>query len=316
MKLFASKHHEIINVSMPSDANGFSGRECPYCEQYFKLNFETGLEDNVNCICPYCGHQDTHEHFHTEALFEYVESLTNESDPRYVRRHIRCLGRALLPRRKPPTIVRPRHSGRPSRIRYPSERDLETDIECTNCSLKYAVYGVYAYCPDCARHNSVQILDNNLEISVKLLELSSSNEATLANTLLRNSLTDVVASFDGFGREICRANASKSSDMAQAEKIRFQNLQGAQSNILRFFGIDISAGLTSQEWEMAIRCFQKRHLLEHKSGVVDEEYKSKAKDPQAIVGRKVRLSKDEVRLLIDAIRGLGAHIYAEMEKLP
>ena len=77
----------------------------------------------------------------------------------------------------------------------------------------------------------------------------------------------------------------------------------------------MATALTAQELEMAIRCFQKRHVLEHRSGVVDEEYKAKANDPKAIVGRKVGLSKDEVRRLIGVVRRLGAHVYSEMEKL-
>lgn len=221
----------------------------------------------------------------------------------------------LRPRRDALVFAQPKVSGRRRRIRYPRERDLETYIKCTNCSLKYAVYGVYAFCPDCARHNAVQILESNLDISGKLLELPSNSDAALENTLVSKSLTDVVSSFDGFGREICRAFASKSSNSAQAEKISFQNLLGAQRNVQKYFGFDMATALTAQELEMAIRCFQKRHVLEHRSGVVDEEYKAKANDPKAIVGRKVGLSKDEVRRLIGVVRRLGAHVYSEMEKL-
>ena len=67
---------------------------------------------------------------------------------------------------------------------------------------------------------------------------------------------------------------------------------------------------------MSIRCFQKRHLLEHKSGVVDEEYLARTSDPMARLGRKVTLTATEVGELISIVRQLGEYIFSELEKLP
>jgi len=55
------------------------------------------------------------------------------------------------------------------------------------------------------------------------------------------------------------------------------------------FGFDFADGLGSGEWDGACRIFQKRHLLAHRMGVVDEEYIQKANDPGAVAGRKIRL---------------------------
>ena len=43
------------------------------------------------------------------------------------------------------------------------EKQLETEVVCVNCTLRYSVYGVFAFCPDCGQHNSLQILDKNLD---------------------------------------------------------------------------------------------------------------------------------------------------------
>lgn len=45
--------------------------------------------------------------------------------------------------------------GGPLPVRYYREKDIETKVTCDNCTLEYAVYGVFAYCPDCAAHNSL-----------------------------------------------------------------------------------------------------------------------------------------------------------------
>ena len=67
----------------------------------------------------------------------------------------------------------------------------------------------------------VQMLENNLETSGKLLELADGlvdADDALVGKLISKSLADVVASFDGFGRAICETYASKSSNPSQAEK--------------------------------------------------------------------------------------------------
>ena len=46
-----------VSVTLEPDEKGVTGRECPSCEQYFKIQFGTGLKgDGLPCHCPYCGY--------------------------------------------------------------------------------------------------------------------------------------------------------------------------------------------------------------------------------------------------------------------
>jgi hypothetical protein len=54
-----------------------------------------------------------------------------------------------------------------------------------------------------------------------------------------------------------------------------------------------------------VRCFNKRHVIAHKGGVIDEKYVEQSGDDTAIERRTVRVSVDEVRMLIAAVRKLG-----------
>ncbi|MCA9902746.1 MAG: hypothetical protein KC547_02720 [Anaerolineae bacterium] len=126
----------------------------------------------------------------------------------------------------------------------------------------------------------------------------------------------MISAFDGFGREICRMYADKTASPAQAADIRFQNLTGAQSNVQKHFGFDIAGSLSPSEWSAAIRGFQKRHLLAHNSGVIDDDYIAKSNDATAIKGHKIAIISSEVTDLIVIVRTMGAHITSEMSKLP
>ena len=88
-------------------------------------------------------------------------------------------------------------------IRYYREKRLETEVMCSNCALRYAIYGVFAYCLDCGIHNSQQILDKNLELAEKEAALAGTVESELATRLIEDALENEVSSFDGFGRENC-----------------------------------------------------------------------------------------------------------------
>jgi hypothetical protein len=142
----------------------------------------------------------------------------------------------------------------PRPIRYYREKQLETDVTCDNCGLRYAIYGVFGWCPDCGIHNSLQILLKNLELAGKELTLAESADKDMARHLVEDALENIVSAFDGFGREVCRR---KSVD------IHFQNLLGARRRVQEVFGFDFADGLSPDQWQHAVRTFQKRHLLSH-----------------------------------------------------
>ena len=63
------------------------------------------------------------------------------------------------------------------------------------------MYGVFAFCPDCGQHNSLQILEGSFGTVTKLLDLASTAPEELGRKLVQNALEDCVSAFDGFGRE-------------------------------------------------------------------------------------------------------------------
>jgi hypothetical protein len=56
-----------VTVSVPSDEHGFFGRQCPACEQLFRVDGDDydALPDDVRLWCVYCGHHDEHSEFIT-----------------------------------------------------------------------------------------------------------------------------------------------------------------------------------------------------------------------------------------------------------
>lgn len=304
-----------ISIRIPPDEDGFTGRECPApeCEGYFKVQSGTGLQgDGLPCHCPYCGHTAGHDQFWTKEQIEYAKSVAIRQVTDAIHKDLKRLEFEHKPRGGfgigISMKVKP---GSPTPIRHYREKQLETEVVCAGCTLRYAVYGVFAFCPDCGQHNSLQILQKNLELARKMLDMAASADADLGRHLIDNALEDCVSAFDGFGREFCRVYAQNATDRSAVERLSFQNLAAAGERVARLFGIDLSAALPPEEWQATVRAFHKRHLLAHKMGVVDEEYLRRSGDRKAVIGRKLNVPPDEVVMLVGWLETLGQYLHRE-----
>ncbi|WP_013627495.1 hypothetical protein [Rubinisphaera brasiliensis] len=305
-----------FEISIPPDENGYIGRECPECEQYFKITLGTGIiGGDPICHCPYCGHSADQDQFFTEAQIEYAQSVVINKVTGAFIKDLKSLEFNHRPKGPFGIGFSMKVEGRPEPIRHYRELELEEEVICDQCTLRYTIYGTFAYCPDCGRHNSRQILDKNLALSEKQIALASQVESDLAAHLISDALENGVSAFDGFGRETCRVHAFKAKTPAKAEKISFQNLSGAQKNVGQLFGIDLASALGATEWTDACRNFQKRHLLAHKMGIVDEAYVKATADPSVVVGRKVSIQVEEVESLLKLVGRLGSYLSNELDKL-
>jgi hypothetical protein len=190
--------------------------------------------------------------------------------------------------------------GNPTPIVYYSESELEERITCSECTLEYTIYGIFGFCPDCGAHNSLQIANANLDLVLKTLTLAVMTPAEVTPKLIENALEDAVSCFDGFGREQCSN---------QPFKVSFQAIDTAQQKLHRESGLDISSGLTVDQWRFVCVQFQKRHLLAHKMEVIDSEYVLRTGCSEDLVGRKVVVSSDDVRNLVSNLRTIAATLY-------
>ncbi|MDO8532668.1 MAG: hypothetical protein Q7T26_11000, partial [Dehalococcoidia bacterium] len=279
------------------------------CRGYFKITPGTDVKGQTLCHCPYCGHTGDQSQFATQDQIEYANSyaanqLTKSFIAELKKHEFNFTSPGLFGLGISLTVT-----GHPHPIKPYEEKKLETEVVCEQCTLRYAIYGVFALCPDCRRHNSLQILNKNLELACKQIAFADTEGCTpeFSQHLISAALATVVSAFDGFGRESYRIlNEGELRQFGTRPKaVSFQNLTSARQNLLRLFGYDIAAWVTPDEWTLAVKCFQKRHLLAHKMGVVDEAYIKLTNDHAAILGRKIAISSDEIVRLVEVLKTMG-----------
>lgn len=291
-----------FSITVRPDASGYTGRECPRCRRYFKIKFGTGLPNSTDCHCPYCNHVAPQTQFWTEQQIEYAKSVALNKITSDFLSQLKRIERRPNPRSFLSIGITVR--GSPIPIAYYSEMELEEQVECSVCALQYTIYGAFGFCPDCGSHNSLQIVQANFEVVLKTIQLAQTASKDVKQRLIENALEDTVSCFDGFGREQCAGLPFN---------VSFQSIDSAQKKLLRELGVDISAGLTTDQWNFVCEQFQKRHLLAHKLGVIDAEYVAKTGSALAFVGRKVAITEADVRSLVDHMRTIASTLYGAVK---
>lgn len=306
-----------VNVPLLVDERGLIGRECPEpsCLRFFQVKPGTGLKGpGLLCHCPYCGHADQPDRFTTPEQNKYAISVATRAASDALLKDLRDMATGFnsrSPRFMRMTVT----DGEQPALRDYQEPLLETIVTCEQCTLVYAVYGAFGYCSDCKAHNSNDILRYNLDLVEKLLTLASTQEdGDLRRQLVESALANCVSAFDGFGRETIRVRAVFSSDPARATDLSFQNLSRANDQLEKFFAVKLKAVVLPEEWAAAERAFFKRHVISHRSGVVDEHYMNQSGDAEATVGRRVPLESDEVRRVTGILRKLGTGMLGILPK--
>src|SRR6266496_2254348 len=309
-----------INVPIPKDEEGFIGRECPIkdCEGYFKIKPGTGLKGkDLPCHCAYCGHTASLDHFATKDQVEFVRSVAHRKLVDAFRDELKKLEFDIKP--KGPFgigISMKLKPGEPIALRRYRVRTLETHVSCSECTLEYSVYGVFAFCPDCGNHNSFQILQKNIDLVGKQLSLAGNQgDQDLKRHLIEDALENCVSAFDGFAREACRIRAGVSADPKACENLSFQSLPRAAKRVKSLFDLEMTDAIPREDWSAAHVAFMRRHVLAHRGGVIDQQYLQETGESGHLLGRRISISAADVERLAQTALDLGCWLIENLHSI-
>ncbi len=302
-----------FSISIPKDSDGFIGRECPNpkCESYFKIKPGTGLVGkDLDVHCPYCGYVGKSSEFATSDQIEYAKSLAIREIQRSIGNKLQEWGQNLERSTRGGFLsFKFEYKENPQPIQFYREKKLETVTKCSNCELKYSIFGLFAFCPDCGIHNSIQIFNQNMGLAMKEIAFSKDlDDPELSDRLVEEALQSTISAFDGFGRIICISLKHKAKNPDKIENISFQNIIRARADVQNQFNYDFASEIDSNSWNFITICFQKRHLLAHKFGIVDQEYLLKTNDKSIVIGKRIHITPDEANKFINFLQLIGNNI--------
>lgn len=294
-----------IQVKFPTDELGLTGRECPSCKEYFKVKFGTGLPTS-ECICPYCGEKSEHSQFFTQAQIEYAQSVAAREvlgpELKKLEQSFKELERST---RGGIIQFKVRTTGFNFPLKYYQEKELETHVTCDHCGLEFAVYGVFANCPDCSRLNALVIFNKSIEVAkkrLKLIDPIDQKEKSLIEGISEDALSGGISSFDAFGKALRLKYPDK---LPEKPKNLFQNIKALSGRLSKLCGVALPDLVGNDEYEFLLKYFQVRHIYEHNMGVVDDDFVKNVPAFGNLKGRKFPLDRDEIGKFLDEIKKAG-----------
>lgn len=310
-----------IPVTLQSDKKGYFDRECPNenCLYTFKINMKDWEEkvSDEEVHCPMCGHVDTSEKWWTQKQLEGMQNLATDCAMALISEKLDEAFQGLARSTRRNKFVKITYkSGR--RITFENNpigqsEEWEIDITCEECGTRYSVIGSAYFCPCCGHNSAVNAFEESMDSIEKMLSslpemkqmlmasYGRDKAETMCRGLLESSIGDIVSAFQKFAAchyDKLTAKTSRVNDFQIVEK-------GSQ-----LFKAAIGKGY--EEWLSNIELhemnmlFQRRHLIEHNNGMVDQQYIKKSGDHSYIEGQRLVVKESDALRLLTIIKKLGA----------
>lgn len=299
-----------FTVSIPIDDDGFFGRECPECEQHFRIAHEDydGLPDDLYLWCVYCGHNEDHSEFMTEQQTERVMRAAGDYAQQLVGQMLDKSFRGMA-RRTRGSMIQISYRSRPF---YPAplpdidEARLVRQRTCANCSLRYAIFGEHRFCPVCGQLPPLATALDALEAETirldALAELPDATQSRLRESgVLDRTYVDTIENLVGvveaLAERVFRTAVPNPAAVIKGKGKVFQRLDDLADLFALHLAADIRAAV-GPEWQVLIHTWAARHVFTHCDGIIDAKYLSAVSNSAQRVGQRLRVTESEARAAI------------------
>lgn len=177
-------------------------------------------------------------------------------------------------------------------------KDLMRELVCDHCSRDYGVFAIGLFCPDCGAPNLRLHFAREVELvgaQVDLADALDEGAEELAYRLLGNAHEDVLTAFEATLKAVyLYGMGQRGPDAAPFKPVKndFQNIDNATKRFAEL-GFDPFGVLSDPERAVLALNIQKRHIIGHNLGVVDERFATHAAD--ARIGETVHLVGEDIR---------------------
>ncbi len=324
LQIALKKLKQTKNISIPIDVDdkGYIDKQCPSdeCEFIFKVL----KEDWINIVkdeavwCPFCRHEAPADHWSTKKQVEHGKSEVLSMIKGEI--HNAMLSDAQGFNRRQPkggfiSMSLKVSGGRKCTQPIPAKAGelMQLDITCEECNTRFSVIGSAYFCPACG-HNSVARMfkDSLRKINAKvnivgiikdvLIDKVGEDEVEITGrSLVESCIIDGVVAFQKY----CEGRYEK---FGKAPFNAFQRLKQGSKLWEKAVGSGYSKWLNTKELSDLNILFQKRHILSHNEGIVDQAYIDKSGDTSYGAGQRIVVSPKDIGALLGCLEKLSESI--------
>jgi len=212
----------------------------------------------------------------------------------------------------------------PLMLPFQAKELFERKIQCDQCSSRYSVIGSAYFCP-CCGHNSVEKtfdesikkilakIDNTDIIRKAFQDNDGKDEGEITiKSLIESALTDGVTAFQRLADELY----AKVPNCQSAPFNAFQRIDDGNRLWKNVRGKGYEDWLTPGELSDLKLLFQKRHLLAHREGMVDDKYIQRSGDTNFRAGQRIIIRDVDIRRLVGMITKLATGMRSVVNPAP
>jgi hypothetical protein len=300
-----------IITYVQSDEQGMWGRNCPGCKKYFRTNHIMGAT-----FCPYCSDGE-------DSL-----AFVSEAQRTYIRASYDAFARARFEMKNTSLDIADIADRTPAWHYSEEKQQYHFQCDTKDCRAQTDILGEYGYCPRCGRTNARRLFSEKMD---KMLAGLEETKKTVSDQKERSAVWEdltgkSLSAFEHLGKHL-RATLlcipMTARRRKRLEELNFQNPLGADELLMQWFDIGVL------EWRGSFttpgrkvpkddvlfiqKMIQKRHILTHSGGIVDQDYLAKSGDTQARLGERIEVRSNEAKRFIDCIKMMAANLLDNIE---
>jgi uncharacterized Zn finger protein (UPF0148 family) len=314
-----------VRVPIEVDDEGYLDKECP--AENCQFNFKVKKEDWVNIFkdeavyCPLCRHEAEADSWWTTEQIESAKKQALKQIGGQIGRTLEADARSFNRRQPRDSFIKMsmKVSGFPKYpmvLPIPAKELLERKIQCEECGSRYAVIGSAFFCPCCGDNSVERTFDDSIEkilskinnidvIRKAFAEIGKKDEGEITvRSLIESSLSDGVTAFQRLSEELY----GKMPGNPPAPFNVFQRIDDSSALWKHACGKSYEDWLTSSDLVDLKLLFQKRHLLAHREGIVDQKYIDRSGDITYRAGQRIIIKDSDIRRLVDLITKIANEI--------
>lgn len=311
-----------VSTEIEVDADGYIDKQCPSesCEFLFKVHqddWSDKFKDEA-VYCPLCKHEATSDKWFT---IEQVEHAQNEALEVLKGKIGNALdkGARKFNQRQPRnsfikmsmTVSDKKH--RTHTIPAKAADEMALKIECEECGSRFSVIGSAYFCPCCGHNSVTQTFHDSLrKIKAKKdarsvikaaieAEIGKDEAELTSRSLIETCVVDAVVAFQKYCEGMYKPFGKPKMNV-------FQRLDDGSGLWKTVIGEGYSDWLSEEDMATLLIIFNKRHILSHNEGIVDEKYLAKSGDNSYSLGQRIVISEADVDSTVKLISKLADNI--------
>jgi hypothetical protein len=294
-----------------SDQQGMWGRSCPHCGKYFRTSH---IMDTT--YCPYCSQPAPDLAFVSEEQKKYLTAFYDAFARAYLQQKSTSLEMAEI-------------TDAISTWHY-SEEKQQRHFTCSTekCGAQTDILGEYGYCPRCGRTNARKLFSDFFDQELTRLEEVRKTVADRHERgLVWEKMTvDAVSRFEALGKHLRRRLLGyplTAVRRTQLQKLSFQQPLAADASLKEWYGVGLlewpgsdtnpKRVIAQSEIPFIRKMVQRRHILIHNGGVVDQDYLQLSGDTHVRLDERIEIRSNEAKRFLENVKEMGLNLLDNVE---